>query len=125
MGKTREAMEFYASVFDGKLTMQTYADGGMPCKPEEAHLIMHAELRSPDIMFMAADGNSEHTVSMGDNIKMSLSGDDEEKLTRYFNALSVGGTVSQPLMKAPWGDTFGMLVDKFGVHWMVDVGMKK
>ena len=56
---------------------------------------------------------------------MSLSGDDEEKLTRYFNALSVGGTVSQPLMKAPWGDTFGMLVDKFGVHWMVDVGMKK
>ena len=43
----------------------------------------------------------------------------EAELSGWFHALSDGGTVTQPLEKAPWGDTFGMLVDRFGVQWML------
>lgn len=52
---------------------------------------------------------------------MSIVGSDEAKLTEYFNKLSVGGKVTMKLEKQFWGDTFGMLVDKFGVQWMVNI----
>lgn len=125
MGQTKAAMEFYKSVFGGTLTVQTYAAGGMSKKPEEANLVMHSMLEAEHLMFMAADGNEEHIVQPGDTVKMSLSGDDEETLSKYFAGLSDGATIVQPLLKAPWGDTFGMLIDKFGVHWMVNILAKK
>ena len=68
---------------------------------------------------MASDGNSENPVRMGDNISMSIAGDDETVLTEYFNKLSEGGKVDMPLAKQFWGDTFGMFTDKFGIHWMI------
>lgn len=52
---------------------------------------------------------------------MSLSGDDEAALRDYFDKLQDGGTVIMPLEKAPWDDTFGMLMDKFGVRWLVNI----
>ena len=52
---------------------------------------------------------------------MSLSGDDEPRLRGYFERLGEGGTVAVPFEKAPWGDTFGMVVDRFGTSWMVNV----
>jgi PhnB protein len=52
---------------------------------------------------------------------MSLSGDNEAELQGYFQKLAAGGTVTMPLEKAPWGDTFGMLTDKFGVPWLVNI----
>jgi PhnB protein len=61
----------------------------------------------------------------GSNISISLSGDNEEELRGYWNKLSEGGTIGMPLEKAPWGDTFGMLTDKFGIGWMVNVAGKK
>ena len=57
----------------------------------------------------------------GTNYSMSLSGDNEAELHGYFQKLSAGGTVTMPLEKAPWGDTFGMLTDKFGVSWLVNI----
>jgi PhnB protein len=54
-------------------------------------------------------------------MSMTLSGEDEEELRSYFDKLSAGGMVVMPMEKGPWGDTFGMLKDKFGVDWMVDV----
>lgn len=125
MGRAKEAMEFYASVFGGKLTIQTYQEGGMNQKPEEASLVMHAMLVTPDIMFMAADGNADHPVTAGNSVNMSLSGEDSEKLTAFFQGLSDHATIEQPLMKAPWGDTFGMLTDKFGIHWLVNISAPK
>jgi PhnB protein len=47
------------------------------------------------------------------------------ELTGYFNGLSVGGTITQPLVMANWGDTFGMLVDKFGITWLVNISAAK
>jgi PhnB protein len=57
----------------------------------------------------------------GTNFSLSLSGEDEPTLRKYFEQLQEGGTVVMPLEKAPWGDTFGMLVDRFGVSWLVNV----
>jgi PhnB protein len=71
--------------------------------------------------FMAADTPNSMEYSPGTNFNMSLSGDDEAALRGYFEKLQVGGTVMMPLEKAPWGDTFGMLIDKFGVRWLVNI----
>jgi PhnB protein len=57
----------------------------------------------------------------GDNFSVSLSGDDEAELTGYWNKLAEGGTVSMPLAKAPWGDSFGQLRDRFGISWLVNI----
>jgi PhnB protein len=56
---------------------------------------------------------------------MSLSSDNDEELKDYFNKLSVGGKIGMPLEKAPWGDTFGMFTDKYGIHWMVNIAGQK
>jgi PhnB protein len=61
----------------------------------------------------------------GTNFSMSLSGDNETELQGYFEKLSDGGTVTMPLEKAPWGDTFGMLIDRFGVSWLVNIAVQK
>jgi len=57
----------------------------------------------------------------GNNISNSLSGDDEAELKKYWEQLSDGGTVTMPLEKQMWGDTFGMCIDKFGISWMVNI----
>jgi PhnB protein len=119
MGTTKQAMEFYHSVLGGELEMHTFGEYGAPVKDKDG--IMHAVLKNDALTFMAADGNEHHQVTMGDNISMSLSGDDAETLTKYFNGLAEGGKVDMPLAKQVWGDTFGMLTDKFGVHWMVNI----
>lgn len=120
-GKTKEAMEFYHSVLGGKLAMQTFGESGMPTKPEDKDKIVHASLDNGTLSFMASDGDVMHPVTMGDNIHMSISGTDEAMLTKFFNGLSVGGKIDMPLGKQFWGDTYGQLTDKFGVHWMVNI----
>lgn len=125
MGQTREAMEFYHSVLGGKLTMQTYKDAGMSHEPNDDDKILHALLENGSLTFMASDGNKDHQVRMGDNIHMSISGSDEAQLKGFFEKLSAGGKVDMPLAKQFWGDTFGMLTDKFGVHWMVNISAHK
>jgi PhnB protein len=57
----------------------------------------------------------------GSNYSVSLSGDDDAELRGYWEKLSDGGTVTMPLEKAPWGDSFGMCVDKYGVSWLVNI----
>lgn len=121
MAKTAEAMKFYQSVLGGDLKMQTFAESGMPTTDETKNNVIHAELKTDDLSFMASDGDASHPVTMGDNIHMSLVGTDAETLTKYFNDLSVGGTVDMPLAKQFWGDIYGQLTDKFGVHWMVNI----
>jgi PhnB protein len=124
----REAMEFYKSVFGGELTMSTFKEGGMVKEGPAAERIMHAMLIvGPEMTLMASDTPEHMEYKSAAGIGMSLSGEnsDEEKLTGYWNKLSVGGTPFLPLSKASWGDTFGMLTDKFGISWMVNIARKK
>lgn len=122
---TRTAMEFYQSVFGGKLSMNTFKDFHAAENPAEEDLIMHAQLESENGMtLMAADSPARMDYHPGNNFSLMLGGDNETELTDFFNKLSKGGTVIQPLTKATWGDTFGMLVDQFGINWMVNISPK-
>ena len=70
---------------------------------------------------MASDTPGHIEYRPGTNMSMSLSGDNEAELTGYYEKLSAGGTVTMPLQKAAWGDSFGMCIDKFGVQWLVNI----
>ena len=122
---TRAAMEFYKSVFGGKLTTSTFKEFQASEDPGDDDKIMHSELEAENgIVFMAADTPSHLEYRSGTNFSMSLSGEDQAELTAYFEKLSIGGTVSQPLTQAPWGDTFGMLIDQFDITWLVNIAGK-
>lgn len=115
-GNAREAMEFYKDVFGGNLTISTFGEFQAPTEPSEADLVMHADLEGPEgIRFFAADAPSHMTFTPGTNFSMSLSGESEDELRGYFDKLSAGGSVTMPLEKAPWGDTFGMLTDRMSL----------
>jgi PhnB protein len=123
---TRETMEFYKSVFGGKLTLGTFKEFQASQDPTEGDKIMHAQLETDDgITLMAADTPNSMEYRPGSNGAVSLSGDNEAELTNYFNKLAVGGRVTQPLTKAPWGDTFGMVTDRYGVNWLVNIDGKR
>lgn len=118
----RQAMEFYKTVFGGKLTMNTFGEFHASQDPSEANKIMHAMLEAENgITFMAADTPNGMEFRTGTQMSMSLSGNNDAELTGYFEKLSSGGMITVPLEKAPWGDTFGMLTDKFGIDWMVNI----
>jgi PhnB protein len=122
----RDAMEFYKTVFGGKLTMSTFKEYHASEDPAEDNKIMHAMLEADNgITFMAADTPNGLEFIPGNSFSMSLSGDNEAELRGYWDKLVVDGKVTMPLDSAPWGDTFGMLIDKFGIAWMVDIAGKK
>ncbi len=117
----REAMEFYRSVFGGELTVSTFGDTpGMGLEESEKDKVLHSMLEAgSDMTLMAADVPTGMEVSP--NGTLTLSGDDEDRLRGWWDALSADGTVGVPLEKAPWGDSFGMCTDRFGVAWMVNI----
>ncbi|HEY6810911.1 MAG TPA: VOC family protein [Propionibacteriaceae bacterium] len=117
----REAMEFYKDVFGGNLSLNTFGEYGDPNAPG-ADNIMHAQLEADNgFTLMASDTPPGMDFTPGDNLKISLSGDDEQELRGYWDKLSDGGNVSMPLEKQMWGDLYGMCTDKYGVPWMVDI----
>lgn len=125
-GNAKEAMEFYTTVFGGKLITNTFKEGGMPHDPAEADKIMHAMLIADNgITLMASDTPKEWTYNPGTNISISLSGENETELKGYWDKLSQGAQIDQPLTQAPWGDQFGMLTDKFSIRWMINIAGKK
>lgn len=112
-------MEFYHSILGGELTLSTFGEAGVPGVDPEG--IMHAQLISElGYWIMASDSIEVMPVTAGDTIAMSLSGDDV-KLRDYYAQLADGGTVVLPLERAPWGDEYGQVRDKFGVLWHVNV----
>ena len=122
-GNARAAMEFYRDVFGGTLTVATFAEYHASTDPSEDSLVMHADLEAPGgIHFMAADAPARMPYQAGTDFSMSLGGQDEAELRGFFEKLSNGGSVLQPLVKADWGDTFGMCTDRFGIRWLVNIG---
>ena len=123
-GNAREAMEFYQTVLGGDLKINTFGEYGAP-EGTDPNGVMHAFLEtSAGFILMASDNAPGSPDVSGDNISLSISGynDDADTMRGYFQALSEGGEVTMPLEKQMWGDEFGMLKDRFGVHWMVDFG---
>jgi PhnB protein len=125
-GNAREAMEFYQGIFGGELTVQTIGEspGDWPGKDQmKQDNVMHAMLDG-EVRLMASD--SDKASSGSAKVELSLSGEDEPTLRKYWDGLSAEATkITQPLEKAPWGDTFGMLTDRYGVDWMVNITIPK
>ncbi|GAA4288291.1 VOC family protein [Georgenia daeguensis] len=118
----REALEFYHGVFGGDLNMSTFADYQASQDPADAEKIMHGQIDAPGGMtLMASDTPSSMDVADASNITVSLSGDDESELRGYWDKLSDGASVTMPLEKAPWGDYFGQLTDRFGIGWLINI----
>jgi PhnB protein len=119
-GTTRQAMEFYRSVFGGDLNLTTFGEFGAKDSPD-ADRIMHGVLEtSAGYTIMAADAYSDGQYQPMAGFGVSLSGDDEA-LRGYWEKLADSGTVTMPLQKQAWGDEFGMVTDRFGVPWLVNI----
>ncbi|MFF1528496.1 VOC family protein [Cellulomonas sp. NPDC058312] len=120
----RQAMEFYRSVFGGELTLSTFGELQASDDPAERDKIMHAQLETPGgLVLMAADTPNRMPYTPGDNFSVSLSGgpDSDAELRGYWAGLVEGGTVVEDLAVAPWGDAFGMVKDRFGTLWLVNI----
>ncbi len=121
-GNAQQALEFYKGVFGGTLALNTFGEFGAQDSPG-ADKIMHGMLETDSgFTLMGADTAPGMEYNPGDNVAVSLSGDDVDELRGYWEKLSDGGTVSVPLEQQVWGDQFGMCVDQFGVAWMVNIG---
>lgn len=124
-GDARAAMEFYQQVFGGDLAVNTFGEFGQADAPN-ADQLMHARLETPlGFTLMASDLPPGMELAAGQNITVSLSGDDGDDLRGYWDQLSAGGTVTMPLELQMWGDTFGMCVDRFGTPWMVNIATEE
>lgn len=120
-GTAREAMEFYKSALGGELTLSTFGEFGAP-EGVDPNGVMHAQLETPSgFTVMASDTMSGQPAPDQSSISVSLSGDDADELRGYWDKLSEGGTVTMPLERQMWGDEFGMLTDRFGTSWMVNI----
>ena len=116
------ALTHYQAIFGGELTLSRFGENGMSDDPADANKIMHGQLETPNgFTLMASDAPPGMPLSEGSSMSVSLSGNDEATLRGYWEGLVAGGQVTVPLEKAPWGDTFGMLTDKFGIAWLVNI----
>ncbi|MFF5788647.1 VOC family protein [Streptomyces sp. NPDC012693] len=122
-GDARRAMEFYKDVFGGTLALHTFGEsGGVEAGDAAADKIMHAMLEADNgFTLMAGDVPPGMEHRPGNDIAVSLSGEDAAELRGYWDRLSADGTVSVPLEKQMWGDVFGMCTDRFGITWMVNI----
>ena len=120
-------MEFYKHVFGGELTISTFEESpaGAHKDPkanseEVKDRIMHARLTG-DVILLASDNPHNTDPKNTGQFSLSLEGHDEEKIRSYFEKLTQDGQVTAPLSKQFWGDTFGMVIDQYGVSWMVNI----
>ena len=133
MGRTEEAFNFYKSVFGGEFAMlQRFSD--VPNLPDKEKLsaddlnkLMHVALPIGDNVLMATDAleSMGHTLTVGNNISLTISTDSKEEADRLFAALGAGGKSDMPMQDMFWGQYFGMVDDKFGIKWMISYDYKK
>jgi PhnB protein len=123
-GTCAEAMRFYERVFRGRLELLlTYGESpaSNDVSPEKRERIMHARLDIDGRALMASDAVSEDPFEGIRGFALSMNYDSVDEAQRVFGELSDGGTVQMPLQKTFWSAAFGMLVDRFGTPWMINV----
>ena len=122
-GNAAEALSFYAKCLDGKITLSmTFAESPMGKDTPDAYKnkIMHATLEARGHQLMASDMPPGMPHKGYEGFTLSVQGKSVEEGKRLFDALSAGGKVTMPFAETFWAKGFGMLVDKFGVPWMVN-----
>jgi len=125
-GNCEEALNFYKEALGGKVIQISHmGDGQMEVPENLKDKVMHARLQLGESVLYMSDTFEPSSVKQGNNVSLSLEIDDTAKLENLFNKLSAGGTVKMPLEDTFWGARFGMLTDKFGIHWMMNCQLKK
>jgi PhnB protein len=122
-GRCEEALEFYHRALGAEVTMlMRYKESPEPdmCPPGAEDKVMHSNVRIGNTTVMASDGRCEGQPAF-QGFSLSISVTDEAEAERLFTALSDGGQVQMPLTKTFWSPRFGMVADRFGVSWMVNV----
>ena len=122
-GQAKEAMDFYKSIFGGKLESQTFAEiPGYEGSEENKDKIMHAQLESDGFTVMASDSMDGETIKGGNQICLTFVSNDDSRMTEIYTKLSgSGGKVIDELSEKFWGDKFGVVEDKFGITWMFNI----
>ncbi|WP_158867753.1 VOC family protein [Leifsonia sp. AG29] len=116
-GTAREALSFYQSVFGGDVRLNTYAEFGRTDGPGDA--VAHGMLVG-DVPLFAADAAEGEASFRAEGLLLSLLGADEPAVLRaWFDGLSAGGTIVDPLQERPWGDWDGQVKDRYGVTWLI------
>jgi PhnB protein len=125
-GNCEEALNFYKEVLGGEIIQLSHmGDGKMEVPEILKDKVMHARLQIGQSVLYMSDTFDPSAIKQGNNISLSLQMDDTTQLEKLFNKLSAGGTVKIPLEDTFWGARFGMLTDKFGIHWMLNCQLKK
>jgi PhnB protein len=118
-GQCREAMTFYQHCLGGELVMQKIAESPMAARmpSEMGAKILHSSLTKNDLVLMASDMMGAN-VKSGNSISLCVNCSSDEEVNSFFNKLSKGGNILEPLHQSFWGATFGSLTDKFGITWI-------
>lgn len=124
-GNCEAAFEFYRSVFGGDFSDVSRFSEAPPDaagSPGDGDKIMHISLPlGDDQVLMGSDRPAAMGPgTSGDAVSLSVALDDADEARRVFDALAEGGTITMPFERQFWGADFGMCVDRFGIHWMVD-----
>lgn len=125
-GNTEEAMNFYKSIFGGELSeIYRYKDTPESEKisPADRERIMHVALPiGKDTMLMATDAleSMGQKLIVGNNFYLIIEVDSKEEADSLFGKLSAGGKIEMPMEDTFWKAYFGMIEDKFGIHWMIN-----
>ncbi|MFZ5892006.1 MAG: VOC family protein [Myxococcota bacterium] len=118
-GNCEEAMKFWGDILNIKPEIMRMGDSPMEVPPEAKNRVMHSTLKADGFVLMASDSMLGQPVGKGGPVSLSLNFTTTEEQTRVWNRLAEGGTVTMPLGDMFWG-RFGMLVDKFGIKWMLN-----
>ena len=121
-GNAREALTFYQSVFGGKVEISTFGDFNVPGAPADG--VMHGALTADEFAVYGSDAMGTGNLDDANRIRIAIAGDDLDTLSGSFDGLAQGGNVVTPLEKQIWGDTYGEVVDQYGIAWMFDIGTR-
>lgn len=127
-GNAAEALAFYVEVLNGEIVhQQKFGEGQKDFPVPESHFdkILHALFKAGDLSFMASDCPPNVQVSYGDGVSLALNFTNEEDIVKTYDAMSDGGVITMPLQDTFWGARFGMVKDKFGIHWMFNYDKPK
>ena len=125
-GRCEEALEFYRKALGAEVVMvMRYKDSPEPpppgkLPPGSENKVMHANLRIGETTLMASDGFAQGQPKF-QGFSLSISVADEARADKLFAALADGGHVQMPMTRTFWSPRFGMVTDRFGVGWMVNV----
>jgi len=120
-GNAEEVMHTYARIFNGKIhDVSRFGDTNHSLPDDQKNRIMHARLTFGENLLMFSDGMPGRPIIHGDGINLSVGLTDEAQAKSVFDQLAEGGSITMPMAKQFWGALFGMVTDKYGIHWMIN-----